>query len=146
MKFAVSLSADDTFYRYNPCGAEKFSIYTVHTNPNGLTYALLKTVKNPWCDIEGAMCSPEMRYGECALDMKQDLEHIVDHYAILEVLSRCTYLLGDNFCDNTKRAMHNAGIKTYNVPPFISMIDKIITHFLIGVNIADSAEHIHYAS
>jgi hypothetical protein len=146
LKFALPLDNRNTFYRYNPCSAQKFAIYTTHGTSDEVTYAQLRIVDNPWQKVEGAMCDPEFRYGGCEKEVQKDLNHIVDHYAILEVLNGCNFLLGDNFCENTRRAMHNAKIKTYNIPPFISQIDKIIEHFLIGAKIADSVEHIHHAS
>ncbi len=146
MKFALPLDKDGLFYRFNPCGADTFSIYTVHKEKEMLTYALLNSVANPWHNIEGATCSHLAENGGCDAELKNNIEHILDHYAMLEVLSRCDYLLGDNFCDNTRKALRNAGIKAYNVPPFLTEIKKIITHFLIGVNVADSSGNIHYAS
>ena len=146
MKFALPINKDGLFYRFNPCGAERFLIYTVHKEKEALTYALLNSVVNPWHEIEGAVCASLVENGGCDAELKNSIEHILDHYAMLEVLARCDYLLGDNFCDNTRKALRNAGIKAYNVPPFLSKLEQIITHFLIGVNVANSSENIHYAS
>jgi len=147
MKFALPLDGNHHVYRYNPCSAKHFAIYTIHGNSKAVTYALLSVVDNPWLKSNGSMvCDPVTRLGECDDMKKNDLGHIAEHYILLEALNGCNFLLGQNFCENTKSSMKNAGIKIFTIPPFISQSDKAIRHFLIGAKIADSVEYIHHAS
>ncbi|MEA1919265.1 MAG: hypothetical protein U9N52_05445 [Campylobacterota bacterium] len=147
MKFALPLDLDHHVYRYNPCSASKFAIYTVHGNSKSVTYTLLSIVDNPWVATDGKMvCDPAARLSQCDEISENDINHIAEHYVLLEALNGCDYLLGQNFCDNTIRTMKNAGIKIFTIPPFNSQSDKAIRHFLIGAKIADSVEYIHHAS
>jgi len=147
MKFAVPVDASKAIYSHNPCTAPKFAVYTVHYEDQEVYYALVGYVENPWNRSEGDMvCDPNMRLGECSDDEKQDLKHVSEHYAVLEAISGCSYLLVQSFCENTKRSMRNAGVKLFQIPPFITKTDKAIKNFLIGAKIADSVEHVHHAS
>jgi predicted Fe-Mo cluster-binding NifX family protein len=147
MKFAVPLDSKNELYRYNPCSASKFAIYTIHGNSKELTYAFLNDIDNPWLQGEGdMMCDPKMRMGECDDELKKNLQHITEHYALLEVINGCDYLLVQSYCENTRRAMKNAGVKLIQIPPFIRKTENAIKNFLVGAKIADSIKYIHYAS
>ncbi len=147
MKFAVPLDSMLTLYHHNPCTAPKFAIYVLSQEGAQVHYRLLSVHDNPWQHPEcTSECDLQEREGICNVDEINDMHHKLEHYAMLEVVGGCSYLLAQHFCSNTKVAMKNAGVKLFQIPPFIKETDKAIKNFLIGAEIADTVQHIHNAS
>jgi predicted Fe-Mo cluster-binding NifX family protein len=143
MKFAVPLDSMLTLYHHNPCTAPKFGIYSVREEAKEVYYRLIGLADNPWRD-QDSRC--ERHEKNCKDEDRKSLQHRLEHYALLEAVGGCSYLLAQHFCANTKRAMKNAGIRVFGIPPFIKETDRAIKNFLIGAEIADTVEHIHNAS
>lgn len=147
MKVAVPLDTSLDIYRYNPCTAPHFGIYTIKREDKDVTFSLHKTVENPWVLSDGEMIHSDiMREGKCDVRQKNDPHHLCEHYLILEAIHGCCYLLAQTFCENTKQSMTHAGVKLFQVPPFIRYVDQAIKNFLIGAEIVYTVKHIHHAS
>jgi predicted Fe-Mo cluster-binding NifX family protein len=80
------------------------------------------------------------------MDTKTDIQHICEHYALLETISSCTYLLADNYCKNTFSTLKKGGITVFRIPSIIKNVDQAIKNFLIGASFANKIQNIHHAS
>lgn len=146
MKIAVPFGNQLELYRLNPTTAPKFGIYDIDSTKNGVNIRLISVEMNPWCknSCEAFDATAE----QCACDdiRQNDIRHITEHYALLEVLSGCRYVLADAYCDNTRRALNNGGITLFKYPSVIRSAEGAIKNFIIGASLAYTVEHIHYAS
>lgn len=146
MKIAVPFSQELELYRQNPSTAPKFGIYEIIQDKREVAISLLCIEKNPWCkgncenfDSDSANCA-------CDESRQKDIRHITEHYALVEILKGCSYLLADRFCENTKRALNNGGIRVFKYPSIIRTAENAIKNFIIGASLANTVEHVHYAS
>jgi len=146
MKIAVPFGHQLELYRRNPSTAPKFGIYEISLENRKVSISLLGIEMNPWCN--GSCDNFDADAANCACDetRRNDIRHITEHYALLEVLRGCTYLLADHFCDNTKRALGNGGILIFKYPSIIRTAENAIKNFIIGASLANTVEHVHYAS
>jgi predicted Fe-Mo cluster-binding NifX family protein len=72
--------------------------------------------------------------------------HICEHYALLETISNCNYLLASNYCENTFNTLSKGGIIIFKIPRIIKNIDIAIKNFLIGASFANKLQNIHHIS
>jgi predicted Fe-Mo cluster-binding NifX family protein len=146
MKIAVPFSQQLDLYRDNPSTAPKFGIYEIILSKNRVAISLVSVEMNPWC--KGSCDAFDDAAANCACDehRRNDIRHITEHYALLEVLGGCSYLLADHFCDNTKRVLNNGGISVFKYPSVIRSAENAIKNFIIGASLANTVEHVHYAS
>lgn len=144
MMVAIPMDAMKRVYHQNPCSATMFAIYEVLGERKDIRYRHHETRLNPWEKHEGNMVrDPKMKACECDCEIAQDPHHISEHYALLEVIGKCDYLLVDQYCLNTLFAMKNVGIKIHKFPPFVKTAEEAINHFLIGTEITNSLQYIH---
>lgn len=146
MKIAVPVNNLLSFYHFNPFTAPKFAIYSVDGDRSNITFGLNSVVDNPWIhtnhgDFEKSQVSCSCDTSKCT-----SMQHISEHYALLDAIGGCNYLLVDRHCDNITRALKNGGIQVYKVPPIINKADTAIKNFILGVSLASTFKHIHYAS
>jgi len=146
MKIAVAMDLDHSFYHKNPSTAPSFAIYTIEGTKEEVLYTLSATLKNPWSAQEGNFFKPEEIDSACSLERQANLDHSCSHYALLDILSGCSYLLADNYCTNTLKALNNGGVSVFKIPMIIHNIDTAIKNFLIGAQYANTIQHIHHAS
>ena len=146
MKIALPLNPELTFYHQNPFTAPKFAIYTIEGERMHMTFKLSEVVDNPCCDLNGGQFE-ENELG-CSCDESQctDMRHLFEHYALLDAIGGCSYLLVDRCCENTARALSNGGVQVFKIPPIIHRIDSAVKNFLIGASLASTFKHIHHAS
>lgn len=147
MMVAIPMDAMMRVYHYNPCSAITFALYEVSGERKDIRYRFVETRLNPWEKHEGQMVrDPKMKACECESDLSQNPNHISEHYALLEVLGKCNYLIVDSYCLNTLYAMKSVGIKIHKIPPFVKTGEEAINHFIIGANLADHLQYINPAS
>jgi len=146
MKIAVPFSRQLELYRDNPSTAPKFGIYEIVMDKRKVAISLLSVESNPWCEDGCTIFDGDAAACACDESRKHDIRHITEHYALLEILGGCSYLLADRFCENTKRALHNGGISVFKYPSVIRTTENAIKNFIIGASLANTVEHVHYAS
>jgi len=146
MKIAVPFSQQLELYRDNPSTAPKFGIYEIIMDKSRVGISLLSVEMNPWCKAGCEMFDTASTHCTCDEARRQDIRHITEHYALLEVLGGCSYLLADRFCENTKRALVNGGIHLFKFPSVIRTTENAIKNFIIGASLANTIEHVYYAS
>jgi predicted Fe-Mo cluster-binding NifX family protein len=144
MMFAVPLANDLKLYRQNPCTAPKFGIYTVDGEPSNVSFMRLRIMDNPWLKNSCEGFEGEQINCNCASDQQKSFRHKTEHYAILEAIAGCSFLLANNYCKNTLQTLKNGGIKIYEIPNIITNIDSAIKNFLVGAYLARSIKHIHH--
>ncbi len=146
MKIAIPVRHEMTFYHDNPCTAPKFALYAVEGKAPDIRYRLLSVIENPWSRPKCDHFSEEQIQCACDEDRRNNVRHICEHYALLDAVTGCSYLLADRYCENTARALRNGGITLFKVPPIIDRIDGVIKNFLIGSALASKVQHINRAS
>lgn len=147
MMVAIPMDAMMRVYHHNPCSAAMFALYRLTGDRSDVRYTHVDTKLNPWEKSEGEMVrDPQMKNCSCDAAKSKDPHHISEHYAILEVIGKCDYLLVNKYCLNTLYAMRNVGIKVHKLPPFIKTAHEAMAHFIIGSEITDNLRHIHPAS
>ncbi len=147
MKFAVPITTLPNIYPNNPCTAPQFAIYSVHYIAKEVHYAFVRTVANPWRNEDGTFgCDLQAINGECSIEAQNDLSHMSEHYAMLEAINGCSYLLVQSYCENTRRAMRNAGVKLFQIPPFCKTLEQAVSNFLIGAKLAEHSGQIRAVS
>jgi len=146
MKIAVPFSQQLELYRDNPSTAPKFGIYEIVMEKSRVGISLLSVEMNPWCKTACGLFDTSSTNCTCDEERQKDIRHITEHYALLEVLAGCSYLLADRFCDNTKRALTNGGIHLFKFPSVIRTTENAIKNFIIGASLANTVEHVYYAS
>ena len=146
MKIAIPLHRQLTLYHYNPCTAPKFAIYQIEGDSSRIVYRLEVIVDNPWSAVKGDDFGEDQVTACCDVDRRSNIRHISEHYALLDAIGGCRYLLADLCCDNLQRALGKGGIEVFKIPPIVNKIDNAIKNFLIGASLASTVEHIHHAS
>ena len=146
MKIAVPLKDTFTFYHLNPFTAPKFAIYNIEGDRLNLTYGLSSVVENPCKNINNGEFEEKQILCDCDEKQCTNIHHIFEHYALLDAIGGCSYLLADRYCDNTTRALNNGGIKMFKIPPIINMIDSAVKNFILGASLASTFKHIHHVS
>ncbi len=146
MKIAVPVNNLLSFYHLNPFTAPKFAIYSIDGDRSNVTFGLTSVVDNPWISRNRGTFEKSQILCSCDSTACTDLGHISEHYALLEAIGGCKYLLVDHHCDNVTRAMKNGGVQVYKIPPIIHKIDTAIKNFILGASLASTFKHIHYAS
>ncbi len=146
MKIAVPVNETFTFYHRNPFTAPKFAIYTIEGDRSHLTFSLDNVIENPCRIINDGKFDEEQVACDCDEKQCMNIHHIFEHYALLDAIGGCSYLLADHYCDNTTRALNNGGIKVFKIPPIINMIDSAVKNFILGASLASTFKHIHNVS
>ena len=146
MKVAVPTDNELLFYHANPITAPKFSIYHIDGDYLNLTFSLVDIVINPWIVANKGVFDEEQINCRCDEEECFDIRHISEHYALLEVIGECDYMLADGYCKNTLNTLAKAGIKIFKIPSIIRKIDYAIKNFILGASLADNVKHVHYAS
>lgn len=147
MDIAIPTDEQHVIYHDNPYTAPKFAIYSVIQNAKtDVTFALKSIVDNPLYRLKCNIFEDDQLKCNCEDERANSIKHIYEHYALLDVLGGCSYLLANNYCKNVIRSMTNGGITIYKIPPIIKKIDMAIKNFIIGVSLASKVQHIHDAS
>ena len=146
MKIAIPFSRELELYRHNPSTAPKFGIYEIETDNECIAVRLLSVQVNPWCEHSCDNFPDSDASCACDETRQQDIRHITEHYALLEVLVGCSYVLADHFCKNTKRVLGYGGIRVFKYPSVIRTAENAIKNFIIGASLANTVEHVYYAS
>jgi len=146
MKIAVPFSQQLELYRQNPSTAPRFGIYEIESGEDGISVRLQAIEENPWCDNACISFPDSDANCACDEDRQHDIRHITEHYALLEVLKGCSYVLADHFCKNTQKALDNGGIRVFKYPSIIRTAENAIKNFIIGASLANTVEHVYYVS
>lgn len=146
MKIALPINDTLTIYKNNPHTAPRFAIYIIEHKANGVYFSLSSIVENPLSKYKSQMFDQEQKSCECSAEREKNIEHICEHYSLLETLSDCSYLLANKYCKNTKSSMMKAGVVLFKIPPIINQIDIAIKNFILGVPLANNIRYIHNAS
>ena len=147
MEIAIPTDDQDAIYRDNAYTAPKFAIYLVHLeDKKNISFQLKSIVDNPLKSLKCDGFDVEELSCKCELGSSDNLRHVYEHYALLDAIGGCSYLLANRYCKNIVRTMNNGGITVYKIPPIIQKIDTAIKNFLIGASFASPAQHIHHAS
>jgi len=146
MKVAVPLTKELMLYSDNPYTAAKFAIYLIVGDKTDVSYSLVEIVDNPrYIEVSDRVEEIE-RECACDLERQNDIQHICEHYSILESIGSCSYLLAARYCKNTIKSLQNGGIKIFQIPTIIKKADIAIKNFLIGASFANKIQNIHHAS
>jgi predicted Fe-Mo cluster-binding NifX family protein len=146
MKIAVPLNQQMTLYHDNPCTAPKFGIYTIEGDASDIRFSLSRVVENPWFEPKCNDFGEDQITCSCDAERRSNIRHICEHYALLDAVNGCSYLLADRYCENSFRALRNGGVKVFKIPPIIERIDSAIKNFLIATSLASKVQYIHNAS
>ncbi len=146
MKIALPLIDASTIYKDNPYTAPKFGIYNIDGNKDNVSFGLNAIIDNPWNSSSCKLFNQDQLKCSCNKEEQERIEHKCEHYALLDLIYDCRYLLANKYCENTKKSMQSGGIAIVNVPPIITKIDTAIKNFLIGASLASTVKHIHHAS
>lgn len=134
MKIAIPLDENHKVYPLNPWTAPIFAIYQVEEKDDKVTYECLEEKENPWIEKdESIICDPMMCTDGCSDLVKNDLNHLADHYIILEAISGCSYLIAETTCTNVEKVLDNGGIEIYRLPPIIREVDLAIKRLLVNL-------------
>lgn len=147
MIVAIPMDAANKVYHDNPITAIQFALYEIDGERHDIRYRSIGHKLNPWETWKESKCSdPKMK--KCCCDQKNQTNphHISEHYALLQVVGKCDFLIVNRYCLNTLNAFKNVGIKIYKVPPFVKTVVDALDHFIIGANLADNLQNIHPAS
>jgi len=132
MKVAISLDKEGNIYKGNPWTAPNFAIYEILTKDNVSKYKKIRETENPWIEEdESIICDPMMCNDGCSDVIKADLNHLADHYIILEAISGCTHLLANIFCSNLEKVLKNGGIEIHQFPIFIKSPETALNNFIV---------------
>lgn len=147
MEIAIPTDEKDTIYRDNAFTAPKFAIYSVLLeDKTNISFHLKFIIENPLQTLKCDGFKNEQLTCNCKGESSNNLHHVYEHYALLDAIGGCSYLLANHYCKNVIRSMKNGGITIYKIPPIIKKIDTAIINFLIGASFASPTQHIHYAS
>jgi predicted Fe-Mo cluster-binding NifX family protein len=147
MKIAVPVNDTLTLYKDNPHTAPRFAIYDVVTTSGADVYfSLHSVIENTLFKIKNAEFDTTEIKCDCDIDRQKNLRHKCDHYAILELIGECSYLLASKYCKNTKISMKQGGIEVFKIPSIINTVNIAIKNFIIGGSFANKIKHIHHAS
>ena len=147
MQIAIPTDNHNTIYRSNVYTAPKFAIYSVDSiNDTDVRFSLHSIIDNPLNKLKCNSFDAVQLECHCDKESSSNPYHIYEHYALLDLIGGCEYLLASSYCKNVIRSMKNGGITIYKIPPIIKKIDMAIKNFLIGVSLANKAQQIHHAS
>ncbi|MBN2816549.1 MAG: hypothetical protein JXQ67_07670 [Campylobacterales bacterium] len=132
MKVAVPVSEILTLYKYNPHTAPKFAIYDLTKVDHEVEFSLHSIVENKICEHKNNLFSSHELMCTCDSQKKNSFPHRCEHFALLEFIGECSYLLAYTCCENTKKSLKLGGIATYKIPPIISQIEIAMKNFIIG--------------
>jgi predicted Fe-Mo cluster-binding NifX family protein len=147
MEIAIPTDEKDVIYRDNAFTAPKFAIYSVVLDDKAnISFHLKSIIENPLKTFKCDGFKDEQLTCNCKTEYSNNLHHVYEHYALLDAIGGCSYLLANHYCKNVIRSMKNGGITIYKIPPIIKKIDTAIINFLIGASFASPTQRIHYAS
>jgi len=146
MKIAVPLDKKLFLYNDNPYTASKFAIYAIEGNKTNITFNLLEILDNPRHINSSNKLEKIQKSCACDKNRENNMQHICEHYSILETIKNCNYLLASEYCKNTYNALKNGGVKIFKIPKIIKKTDIAINNFLIGARYANTIQDIHYVS
>jgi len=146
MKIALPIENTLMLYKDNPHTAPRFAIYILETIQNKVHFSLESIVENRLSKVKHGKFHEYERKCACDDKRQENLRHQCDHYALLEILDGCSYLLANKYCQNTQKSMKIVGIKIFKIPPIINQIEMAIKNFIIGGSLANQIKHIHHAS
>ncbi len=146
MEIAIPTDNQHAIYHNNPYTAPKFAIYSIILGEAIITFSLKSIVENPLKRLKCDSFENDQLTCSCDEERANSLRHIYEHYALVDVISGCTYLLANNYCKNVARTMEKGGIIVYKIPPIIKKIDMAIKNFLIGASLANQVQQIHNES
>ncbi len=143
IKIAVPLDTDGRVYPLNPWTAPLFAIYLVQDREDKITFERLEEKENPWTKEEkNIICDPMMCGDGCSDIIRSDLNHLADHYIILEVLNGCSYLIAEMACSNVEKVLEHGGIEIYELPPIIKEPDLAIKRLLVNLEFTYKIQNI----
>ena len=142
MEIAIPIDEQLSLYRKNPFTSPRFAIYQVDL-ANKVVITQKRVVENPLAKINGHFETDQIN-GSCS--NQSELKHICEHYSILEVLSKVSFLLACSSCTNLKKSLKNVGITIYQIPPIIQEVETALKNFLIGASYANKTQDIHNVS
>ena len=141
MKVAICLNTDGSIYLGNPWTAPTFAIYEIEQDENMVQYKKIHEKENPWISQdESVICDPMMCNDGCSDIVKNDLNHLADHYIILEAINGCVAILSNLFCSNVEKVLSNGGIDIHPYPVFIKDPDIAINSFIVS-NFSSNEPH-----
>jgi len=146
LKIAVPLDKQLCLYHYNPCTAPKFAIYLIEGSDGEVTYRIKEIVSNPWCGVKCEVFEDSQVNCTCDLERQKSMRHISEHYAILDAIGGCDYLLADQYCDNISYALGKGGITVFKFPPIVNKTDNAIKNFLISSSLVSNVKLIRSVS
>lgn len=146
MKIAIPLDKELELYHKNPFTAPKFVIYSIEGDKTNIRFSKSTIVDNRRYPRKCSLIEDSQVACACDMDAKKDIEHICEHYSLLETIEGCSYLLADNYCENTSSTLKKGGITVFRIPAIIKNVDKAIKNFLIGASLANTIQNIHHAS
>lgn len=146
MTIAIPLNNMQMFYQFNPHTAPKFAIYFIDGDKTNITFSLRTIVDNPWSNLRLDSFEEEQIKCRCDIERRNSMRHKCDHYALLDLIGGCSYLLANQYCENTAKSMKNGGITIFKIPPIINKSEIAIKNFLIGESLANKVQYIHNAS
>lgn len=146
MKIAVPLDTDGKVYTKNPWTAPRFVIYSVRDSGDNIIYEAIEVKENPWrAKDKDLICDPIMCDGDCSDITQADVNHLADHYIILEVINGCSYLIVEMACSNVEKVLKHGGIELYVLPPIIKEPDLAIKRLLVNLKYTYNIQKIHKA-
>ena len=146
MEIAIPTDDKHAIYHDNAYTAPKFAIYSIILGKTEISFSLKSIIENPLSRLKCEGFEDDQLACHCDFERSQSQRHIYEHYALLDVIGGCSYLLANQYCKNVIRSMENGGITIYKIPPIIKKIDMAIKNFLIGASIANKVQNIHYES
>ncbi len=135
MNIAVPLDKNLVLYHNNPYTAPKFAIYSVKGDKTNISFHETTIVDNPRYAQKCKLSEAAQVQCACNEKEKKDFQHICEHYALLEVIGNCRYLLADKYCENTIHTLRNGGIIVFRIPTIIKDTHTAIKNFLIGASV-----------
>lgn len=146
MKIAIPLNKDLTLYNDNPYTAPKFALYFIEGNRTNISFKMLKILDNPRYIEVSDRVEEIQKKCDCDVERQVDMQHICEHYSILETIGSCSYLLAAKYCHNTYKTLKTGGVKVFKIPSIIKKTETAIKNFLIGASLASKIQNIHDAS
>ncbi|WP_345979017.1 hypothetical protein [Sulfurimonas sp. HSL3-2] len=146
MEIAIPTDDQHAIYHDNPYTAPKFAIYSITLGTTDIFFSLKAIVENPLKRLKCNSFEDDQLTCSCDEERASSLRHIYEHYALVDVISGCSYLLANHYCKNVVRTMERGGIIVYKIPPIIKKIDMAIKNFLIGASLANQVQNIHNES
>lgn len=147
MKIAVPVNDSLALYKDNPHTAPKFAIYNIVTSSDvDVYFSLHSVIENSFFKIKNAQFDTTEIKCDCDIERQNNLRHKCNHYAILELIGDCSYLLASKHCKNTKASMKQGGVEVFRLPLIINTVNIAIKNFIIGGSFANKIKHIHHAS